>query len=160
MPTKKEYECETCHLIKPKSEIKRIGNELICCSCWRDRRDKKREHLKRDVLGIRKRTDLLAEWEAKREECDKLRKIVIPKINGSIIKEIKQKHYYLTSIEKYFLWKKYLEQGLDNEEIKIKIKNDVNYLNNFIDKQKDEPEENLNKKFKEEFSKMIMENGQ
>ena len=155
------FECGTCHLEKSKRDIKRINHEIICNFCFKERRKNHREFLKRDILGIRKRKDLVKEWEAKRKLREAIAKEmpIIPKIKGEKIKKVsRQLHFYITKDERKFLFKKYILQGLDYDLIKEKIKRDIEYLSNLIRKlrEKDKLEEEINKIFKEEFSKLII----
>ncbi|KKM06105.1 hypothetical protein LCGC14_1747250, partial [marine sediment metagenome] len=123
------FKCRTCGIEKSKRDTKKINNQRICKSCLKKRRYKHREFIKRDVLGIRKRGDLLKEWKEKRE-IKKAEKEVIKqaikeererkKRNKSVtLKRLpRQKikiYSYLSLEEKQLLFKKYYKQGDDIE---------------------------------------------
>jgi hypothetical protein len=150
-----ERRCDICKNLFPIKKLKRI-NGWRCLECNKQKRKEKREYLKREVLGIKKRSDLLKEWKEKREFQKRL-------IKTKDLQDIKNKksNNYFTQIEKQFLFRKYYNQGLEKEEIILKIKQNKEYLNNFVKDLiiKKTNEENLDKKFKEEFSKLICQTG-
>jgi len=152
-----ERRCDICKNLFPTKKLKKI-NGWRCLECNKQKRKEKREYLKREVLGIRKRSDLLKEWKEKRKLNESKPKIKIKtrKENIKDIKKIKSNNYF-TQIEKQFLFRKYYNQGLEKEEIILKIKKNKEYLDNFVKDliTKQTNEEDLNKKFKEEFSKLI-----
>ena len=152
-------ECNTCHLKKARREIKRIGAIWRCKKCISKKRWENREYLKRDVLHIRKRTDLVKEWIEKRN----LRQL-IPKIQGS--KDTSRKNttnYYkglwLTKIEKDIIYKKYSSLGYSPEEIHKKYEEIRSIFEKMQNKLKEEKKTNeeISNRFKEEFSKLVME---
>jgi len=165
MRTNQIVKCDYCSKEEIYTKMKRINGNWRCEKCVIRKRKENREHLKRDVLGIRKRSDLEKEWKIKREESEKLRKIIeskAPKIKGQKIKRVcKQLHFYLTSVEKQFLYRKYQTMGLSNQEMKERIENDSKFLNDLVKelREKNKTEDEISNKFKEEFSKLIMENG-
>lgn len=149
-----KIECGTCHIEKPKREIKRIGHESRCKDCERKKRKKHREFLKRDILGIRKRITT---------NPPKIKGSNIEKLRSDIIKRQSRKGSwyvfgYLTKVEKLVLYKKYVSQGMNPETANIKIKRDVKYLLEFVEKlrNKKKLDEEIGKKFKEEFAKLTM----
>lgn len=161
------FECGTCHIEKPKRDTKKINKKIICNLCIKKRRDKHKEFIKRDILGIRKRKDLLKEWKQKRKEKEeqippKIKGSNIEKLRSDIIKRLSRKGSwyafgYLTKVEKLVLYKKYVSQGMNPETASIKIKRDVKYLSEFVEKlrNKKKSDEEIGKKFKEEFAKLI-----
>jgi hypothetical protein len=152
------FECGKCHKEKPKREMRRINNILICKDCYKEGKKEHREFLKRQVLGIRKRKDLLEEWKQKRKEREMYQ---FPKINNSNKKRLgKGSAYifcYLTKVEKQFLYKKYTSEGLDPERVKEKIEANIIHLSDLVRKlmKQNKLKEEINRKFKEEFAKLI-----
>lgn len=152
-----KFECGTCHKHKPRREIKRINKEIVCNSCKKERRLKHREFLKRDILGIRKRSDLVKEWEEKRKNQPRLP----PKIRGQKKTGRGSKNpylgIYLTSVEKYIIYKKYAHLGEDFA--KERLHKITEHFNQMITqcKEKERTDEEINKTFKEEFAKLIMQ---
>lgn len=151
-----EFECGTCHKRKPKRDIKKINKELVCKPCLRERRQKHREFLKRDVLGIRKRSDLIKEWEEKRKNQERLP----PKIKGQrrIGRGTRNPYLgiYLTIVEKQIIYKKYIHLG--SEVARERLNKITNNFNQMIIKYKEDErtDEEISKHFKEEFAKLIM----
>ena len=146
------FECGTCHIEKPKRDIKRINHQIICKSCIKKARYKHREFLKRDILGIRKRN----------ATPPKIKGSNIEKLSSDIIKRQSRKGSwyvfgYLTKVEKLVLYKKYVSQGVNPETANMKIKRDVKYLSEFVEKlrNKKKSDEEIGKKFKEELHKLI-----
>lgn len=157
-----KFECGTCHIEKPKREIKRINKEIVCINpCLKERRAKHREYLKRDILGIRKRSDLVKEWAEKRKNQEQERQERLPpKIKGQKKTGRGSRNpyvgIYLTSVEKQIIYKKYAHLGLDFA--KERLNKITTHFNQMIAKKKEEGKttEELNKTFKEEFAKLIM----
>lgn len=153
----KLLECGTCHKKYLSKKIKRIRNEWKCKECIKEWRKENREFLKRKILGIRKKSDLLKEWKEKREQINNL-----PKINGAKVKGTKigrkQVHLYITSAEKQVLYKKYISEGLDFEMANIKVKETCENVVNLIElwKNKSFTDEEINRRFREEFAKLLM----
>lgn len=147
-------ECDTCKKEFPKKELKRLPNEWRCKICQRKKIKEKREFLKRKVLGIRKRSDLEKEWKKTREE----RENKIPKIKGSI-KRVSNKNSlpYLTKTEKHFLYLKHSQNGLTPQEARERIQKDIKHINKMIYtwKQENIEDKEINRRFKEEFTKLI-----
>jgi hypothetical protein len=143
MKTKK---CVICNKEFDK-EIKRINKEWICSKCYIQKKKNHREYLKREVLGIKKRSLGKIKEQPKPE---------IKKQKSSEIKSIKINNYF-TITEKQFLFRKYYKKGLSKEEIIIRVNKDKEYLDNFVkDLMKQEKQkEEISKKFREEFSKLI-----
>ena len=143
-----------------KKQLKRLPSGWFCDVCYRKKREEHREYLKRDILGIRKRADLLKEWEQKRNQ-----RMFLPKIKGSKDQAINKrtnpfKGIWLTKLEKYIIFKKYRHLGEDFARNKLEEIN--NTFEKMIDKWREEKKTNeeININFKEEFAKLIMQNGQ
>lgn len=143
--------CSVCSLEKRRKHLKRVNGGWFCASCISKKRKENREYLKRNVLGIRKRSELLKEWKEKMESSP-------PKINNS--KENKQQPHYLSMQEKQFLFKKYRLLGMDYEEADKKIKRDIKYLSNFVKKlrEQEKSEKEIGIRFKEAFARLISKN--
>jgi len=157
--------CVKCKKEKPRREIKRLRDGLICKQCIVEKRKEHREFLKRKVCGIRKRSDLEKEWKEKRERKERERisfkkQIVKPIIRG--VKKIirtKQTHLYLKKDEKKFLYFKCINQGMTSEEASKRVKDLCSRMSELVIKlrTKIKDEKELNKRFKEEFAKMCEE---
>lgn len=151
-----EFECGTCHKRKPQRDIKKINKEIVCKLCLRERRQKHREFLKRDVCGIRKRSDLIKEWKEKRKHRERLP----PKIKGQrkIGRGTRNPYLgiYLTNLEKYIIYKKYAHLG--SEVARERLNKIKDHFNQMIAKHKEDKktDEEISKHFKEEFAKLIM----
>ena len=159
MMNNKTWECGTCHKKKTRREVKIISKIVTCRPCFKERRANHREYLKRDICGIRKRSDLVKEWAEKR----KIQGRLPPKIRGQrrIGRGTRNPYLgiYLTSVEKYIIYKKYAHLGEDVARERLhKI---TEHFNQMIAKKKEEGKttEELNITFKEEFSKLIMREG-
>jgi len=142
------FKCADCGEINKRKSMKRIQGHHLCKKCASQLRKEKREVIKREVAGVKKRGY---------SEKDKLPKI----------KPIKQKTprdsrmgVYLSKIEKKVLHKKYMSQGLDEYESYDKVNGVVEHLNKFLRKAKKEVKDKkkLNKRFKEEFERLLNEN--
>ena len=135
--------------------MKRLNKEWFCSKCYAERRKKHRRFLKRDILHIKKRRT--------REEIERDNKLFPqnpPKMKGEKVRKISRGfHFYLTIEEKQVLFQKYHKLGLDSKEIKEKLKQDAEYLKNYMKKLKvkEKSKEELNRKFKEEFAKLCMQ---
>lgn len=168
-------ECGTCRIKKPVRDIKRIKKIITCKSCMGKRRDKHREFLKRDILGIRKRSDLIKEWKEKRKL-----KEAISKRHAKEMKKIKSSKYkiqdvkrerrfgrkpykvsslglYITRNEKEVLYQILINKSYSSQEANEHIKQmceKMRELSIKLNKMKREKEE-INIIFKEEFAKLI-----
>lgn len=151
--------CDGCKKEIKKKHLKKLNSGRFCDKCCSKKRLEHREYLKREILHIRKRSDILKEYEERKK-----REGLVPKIAGSKsrIKGKSKLFLYLTKLEKDFLWKKYIQMGMNPINIYERIKYDVNFLQELVSKLRDErkTDEEINKTFKEEFAKLIMENGQ
>jgi len=146
MPLK---ECSICGKEYERKNLKKIRNIFYCSSCYIKKRKEHREFLKRDILEIRKRSDLEKEWKEKRENQPLI-------IKGSKVKKVSaQFHPYLTRDEKKFLYKKYFAQGLNSITINNKISNHIK-SSIYILKQENIENKNINENFKEGYLKLVM----
>ena len=60
--------CDKCgEKVRRFKDLKKVNEGYLCPKCIRENRAKRREFLRRNILGIRKRSDLIKEWAAKRE---------------------------------------------------------------------------------------------
>jgi len=147
------------------------------------KRKEHREFLKRKILGIRKREDLRREGAKKRADREVRKQAIkeererkknqskgqlFPMIKNSKRDKDKKRHSgkgswcifgYLTKPEKEFLYRKYKEREFSNEEIREKISRDVKHLQAFVNnlKEKKKSKEEINRRFKEEFAKLLEE---
>ena len=158
--------CDKCRTkVARFKHLKKVNEGYLCGKCIKENRDNHREFLRREILGIRKRSDLLKEWaekrKAKQEEQERLRKIYTPSIPK--IKSVKSSRpkisslgIYITKNEKLVLYKKLVHDGLSSDEANIRIK----LLSEEMVKVKEElknevkTQEEFNKRFKEEFAKL------
>lgn len=148
--------CEKCEQkVSSFKHLKKTREGYICGKCVTKKRLEHREFLKRNVLGIRKRSDLKEEWARKR----KLRKA----INTPKIKSIKNKPKisalgtYLTRNEKNMLYRLLIRKGMDSKQVKERIQNLSKQLIESRNKLKQEKlsKKEMDKKFKEEFTRML-----
>lgn len=166
--------CDFCPNEDKQKNLKRINGNWLCNDCYRKRKQKNREHLKRNILGIRKREDLEKEWREKRAEKEIIKqaqkeekqrrkesrkqnifqRVFKPKINKEE-KVISQS--YLTLNDKQFLFRKYINLGLSKREADKKVKDCVKHLEKVRDKlrNKNLTENEINIKFQEEFAKLL-----
>lgn len=167
--------CDKCgKKVASFKKLKKVNEGYLCADCIRENRAKRREFLRREVLGIRKREDLMKEWaekrEARKEEQERLKKMYgepKPKIKSIKPNKIKISTLgiYVTKNEKLFLYKK-LTTGKDpltseeaNERIKLlsgemlRVKEEIKEeLKLRLDIKK--PQEEFKKRFDEEFAKL------
>ncbi len=149
-----------------------INRVVKCKSCKQKKKLEKKEFFKRNVLGVRKRVDIIKEWKEKRkikrsekevtrqaikEEREKKETKQIP--NLLPIKDKIKTYSYLSSEEKRLLYKKYLKQGYDPETSSLKIKKCADYMTKLREelRTKKVPEEEISSRFKEEFAKLLMQ---
>lgn len=147
--------CNKCgfEVAKPK-HLKKINSlGKVCTKCARENRLKKREYVKRNVAGIRKRSDILKEAAEKRKQ----RKLIKPEIKSIKHKpKISALGLYLTKNEKTFLYKN-LSKRIGEKEAKQRINNLITQMQEIKLRLKEEPlsAKELNKRFKEEFNKLL-----
>ncbi len=157
--------CDKCGTkVSSPKKLKRVNEGFLCIKCRRENRANHREFLRRDILGIRKREDIVTEWAEKRKEREKeqerLRKIygdAKPQIK-SIRRDtpkISSLGIYITKNEKLVLYKKLVHDGLSSEEANERIKLLSEEMVKVREELKNEvkTQEEFNKRFKEEFAK-------
>ena len=168
-------ECDICETKERRKNLKRINRIWMCGGCHRKKRNENREFLKRDILGIRKRSDLMKEWKEKRKL-----KEAIAKRHAKEIKKIKSSKYkiqdakrerrfgrkphkvsslglYITRNEKEVLYQILINKSYSSQEANEHIKQmceKMNELSKKLNKMKREKED-INIIFKEEFAKLI-----
>ena len=162
----KKIECDgKCGKKDRRRNLKRIKDSWYCISCQSERRKNHREYLKRDVLHIRKKADIMKEVAERRkrllEEYNKRKETEpqMPKIKGSKSRSVSnQLHFYITKDERQFLWKKYILMGLSPILANEEIKRDVKFLTEFVEKLRNQKktDEQISSHFKEEFAKLII----
>ncbi len=158
--------CDKCRAkVSSPKKLKKVNEGYLCSKCIKKNRDKHREFLRRDILGIRKREDIVKEWAEKRKEREKeqerLRKIygdAKPQIK-SIKKggaKISSLSIYITKNEKLVLYKKLVHDGLSSDEANERIKLLSSEMENVRKELKNEvkTQEEFNRRFKEEFAKL------
>jgi len=174
----KEWICSKCFQEKRKEKRKNIKRNILKIS--KEQELEEDESIIQDEFRIRKgkkkkydyeHKDKLREYHREyqkrnRKKISKYHKEYIErnkeypklKIKGSKIrKNSRQLHSYLTTEEKYILYRKYVRQGLNSGEVNERLKNIQTYLKEFIKKlrEKKESEKIIEIKFKEEFAKLI-----
>ena len=172
MNTKTLLNCSLCKKDYPIKRVQVIKGVVKCKPCKKKARDEKMEFFKRNVLGVRKRVDMIKEWKEERkirraekevtrqsikEERERKETKSIPTLLPS--KEKIKTYSYLSSEEKRLLYQKYLKQGYDPETSNLKIKKCVDHMTNLREelRTKKVPEENISNHFKEEFAKLLMQ---
>ena len=146
--------------------LKKSKGEYLCKKCIRENRKTHRKFLRRDILKIPKRSDLLKEWAEKR----KLRESIVEKIGVSKPEIKRQKDdklkintlgLYLTKDERLFLYKKLVqgENQLSSEEANKRIKNLTEQMKILIEdlRNKVKTQGEFKKRFDEGFAKLIGE---
>lgn len=151
----KKIKCSKCPTKVSKLKyLKKLKDGYFCKNCIKEKRQKHREYLKRDILGIRKRTKLVKEWAEKRKNQiikPKIKPIKQPKVKISVL------GIYLTREERQVLYKKYIGLGLSPTEASSKVNNVSNKMKELVEKlrNKKKSEQEISKRFKEEFAKLI-----
>ncbi len=157
-----KYKCCKCSNESDKlKHFKRINHKLYCPECYKKKREDRKEFIKRDVAGIRKREDIIKEASERRKNTKPpivrdswKEKSIFPRNSK---KGSKNMSIYLTRNEKQFLFGKYIKAGYSPEGADKKVKNDVRYLNDFLTRLKEtkKQKEEVNNRFKEEFAKLL-----
>lgn len=155
MEKKRRYKCDDCGIeVNRLKDLKKMNAGFFCSKCYSKRRKAHREYIKRDICGIRKRSDLEKEWAEKR-------KFQPPKIKGEMGIRIKSSNYffYLTKAERQLLWKKFIKMGLPDIQADRRIKQITLHLQALVInlRNKNKTEIEISNKFKEEFAKLCME---
>jgi len=143
-----KIKCNGCGNIVPVRKLKKINGGLLCPDCVRKKRKKHREFLLRDVIGVRKRSNLEKEWK---KERDKLNKFYQPKIRDKVMKGMN-----LSRDEKNFLYRNCRKNGLTIDESRERMNNLTIKLKKLVKKlrKKKVTEEEINRRFKEEFARL------
>ncbi len=163
--------CDKCvKKVSSPKKLKKVNEGYLCNKCRKENRKDHREFLKRDILKIPKRSDLLKGWaekrKAKEKEQERLRKIygdAKPQIKSSKKDKLKINilGLYLTKDERLFLYKKLVqgENPLSSEEANKRIKNLTEQNKRLIEelRNKVKTQGEFKKKFDEAFAKLLME---
>ncbi len=171
MKNNQEVHCDKCGREVAKLKyLKKVNEGFLCGKCIKENRAKHREFLRREVLKIPKRSDLLKEWAEKRKvrekEQERLRKIygdAKPEIKSSKKDKLKINTLglYLTKDERLFLYKKLVqgENPLSSEEANKRIKNLTEQMKILIEDLRNKVKTPLEfrKRFDEGFARLIME---
>jgi len=83
MRTNQIVKCDSCPKTDKYSNMKRMNGSWRCIPCYRKKIKDNREHLKRDVLGIRKKENLVKEWESRRKLREAISKPSIMNVLGN-----------------------------------------------------------------------------
>jgi len=157
-----KYKCDGCGCeVRRLKYLKKLNGGFFCKKCEQKRRKKHREFLKREICGIRKRSDMIKEAKEKREKQSILRKIVsaLPKIKSikSKGKKISGLGFHLTKDEKLFMYKNLVNRGLESDAASRRIKNLTEQMQELKERLRNEKlsEVEFNKRFKEGFAKLV-----
>jgi hypothetical protein len=144
---KKPIKCSGCKLEKPAKHSKRLNGGLFCADCALKKRHEHREFLKREICGIRKRSDLEKEWIELRKKRESM----------PLSPNRTYNCFSISKIERQILWKKYCREGLSYEEANKTIKLNLKYLHTLMEelRLKGKAEQDLKVKFNEEFAKLL-----
>ena len=167
MNKKHKLNCDKCgEKVSNLKKLKKVNEGYLCIKCRRGNRKTHREFLRRDILKIPKRSDLLKEWAEKR----KLRESIVGKVKviKPQIKRPKEHRLrintlgiYLTKDERLFLYKKLVqgENPLSSEEANKRIKNLTEQMKTLIEdlRNKVKTQGEFKKRFDEGFAKLIGE---
>jgi len=149
--------------------FKKIGRKTYKCEeCIKKAHAERREFIKREVFGVRKKEDIMREAAERRRKREVLLSIVTPKPVGPVIPGGKEKktfrigsnklHVYLTMGERQMLFTKYLRLGVPVEVIREKVdelRKVLNLISQRIrDDNKDITDVELDRKIREEFEKV------
>lgn len=147
-------ECEICGLKEKQKNLRRINGSWICKKCYSKKRKDRREFIKRNVAGIRRREEILKEARKKREQ-----KQNIPHIKNSKDKSINKrrnpyKGIWLTKEEKKVIYFKYKDKS--SKFINKKYNEIKNQFENLINQWRKEKinEEEMDLRFKEHFAQL------
>lgn len=148
---RKDQHCSKCGLFKKARELIFIDKKPICRICIEEIRIDKRNGILKEV-----KTQIHKEKEEIRE---RLKEISIkPKIKPIRKNYSRGLHFYLTKIEKLFLFRKYAKL-FNEDEARKRVKGCVKYLEEFVVKLKEKriEDEEINRRFKEEYAKLCVE---
>ena len=129
--------CCKCGIKLTRKDAKKLKDGKYCKKCYIEKRNKNREYLKRNILGIKKR--------------------IKPEERFLPLKKEKKVQNYLTLDEKHLIFSSSIKKGMNGEEAGKRVKDLVNYLRELRTKVKEDKISNreLNERFKEEFGKLI-----
>jgi hypothetical protein len=150
----KTIKCDSCkNKVDKLKRLKKLKDGFFCNQCIKERRKDHREFLKRSILGIRKRTDLLKEWAEKKTLTFK------PQIKPvkKPFKKVSSLGIYITRDEKNVLYRKYVRMGYSPMDSSEKVDRVCDKMRDLVTKLREQKksEQEINKKFKEEFAKLI-----
>ncbi len=131
--------------------LRKLDDGFFCINCYREKRKDHREYLKRNILGIRKREDIL-------KECEERRKLNPPEIKGAKSGPHRS-CLSISGVEKNILFKKFIKIGFSEAQARDRIEGIAEHLHCLIDQLKNQKktEKEINQRFKEEFAKLCME---
>ena len=167
----KVWKCFKCGKKFRRRNLKKLNSGWFCIHCYSEKKKEHREYLKRNVLGLTKEQEERELKDEKnnyrkkerrkiRELKPKKQRVSPPKIKGSKNRVHKRNSsLFLTKLERQVLWKKYLLMGFSPELADEKIKRDMKFLSDLIEKlrKKKKSDEEISNRFKEEFAKLVME---
>lgn len=152
--------CSVCGTEDGKSwkRLKKLKCEYFCRECLKEKKKNHREFLRREVIGIRKKEDIMKEAAERKKLNEKLVKERLPIIKGVKVtkKKISTLGLWLTNNEKLVLYRKYVKKGLNPKEASDKIKGITTHLEELVKqmREKNKSEKEINIRFKEEFAKL------
>lgn len=150
--------CSGCDKLFNRKSLYLKKGKLVCGWC----RNKGRTMIyQRDVKKIPK---VVIEGQKNYRKLKKVRPSkelpIIPVIPG--VKKPRSfrgspyQHFYITKVERQVLYKKYVSNGLSEDQARTRLNGAIEHLKIFIEKMKKKgvEEKEINKKFKEEFAKL------
>ena len=152
--------CDVCRGLFRIRTLQKCKKRLICKSC------KKKEEKEKgfvNMLDITKEERVLNKIKKKvvketKEKATNERETILPKMRGSKVRKTfnRQLRMGLSFDEQKFLLTKHMRLGASFEQAKEKIKENKEFLKEFVKKLRvnEKSEEEINKKFKEEFAKL------
>lgn len=159
----KIYKCCKCNFEGKLKEVKHLKVGTYCKKCYRELRKKKRENIIK-IFGIKKTNPTKPQSERKQMP----EKTILPKIKGSKERKTNGKisalGLYLTKEEKQERYKQFIRNGLSPSEADRRVKKlsmemreltRKIKLNSQNKKEESRETDKLNKKFKEEYLKLI-----
>ena len=155
--------CDVCGGIFTIRALQKCKKRLICKVCKkREEKEKgfvnmldivKEERVLNKIKQIKKKV-----VKETKEKATNERETIFPKMRGSRVRKTfnRQLRMGLSFDEQKFLLTKHMRLGLNFEQAKEKIREDKEFLKEFVKKMrvKEKSEEEINKRFKEEFVKL------